>query len=651
MSRERIPPKTRREMLIAAGGAATAGLAGCSSGGDGSDGGDGSNGGDGGDGNNSGNGSGGDGGGGTPAREEFVGRLKGIFPKDAQFNPFNPKNQAWQANEVIYDRLAYWDLKKKYWPQIAQSWSIPEKPKEGSKVTITLRNDPPHTWHNGDPVVAQDIVTNNRLGKAFDYSIWDYISDVAAKEKFTVEYTLSGTYNPDIVKSVLLKQGPIQVKHGLYKKNLEAIKGASTDDEKNSAKSELQSRSIGIDEVIANGPYKPVDATSKKLFCERYEDYVAVAEDDSVESINSVDYNLPNFPKYTLLFGSEDQEIPLFKSKKLDGSRAAPHIAQGGLPKQYDIHPFFNDLGESFGFNLNDDIFGRRNVRKAMAYIVDRKTVVKAMNPSSRSEKRIQLETPDSQTGMADPYAKDWLGDTYDKLQKYNNGKNTEKKLQKATKLLKEEGFTKDSGKWVKPDGSVWTPEIKAPSYWEKSMSPTVNILQRFGIKASLSVQDAGTYWGKTIPNGDFGAIGYIWIPEGGSVMAHPWNAYMGELKTETVVPDGQDNPLRIPLKVDIPKTIGDESSSTETVDINKLVKDLSKPLPEDEMKQKVKRAAWTFNQLIPNIQLRRHTTQMTVNAVDFKWPEKESRLDNKLLWQSFNITHGGFRAKWESEM
>jgi peptide/nickel transport system substrate-binding protein len=646
----------RRNLLKIAGVAGVPAIAGCASedGGDGNgtDGGDG-NGTDGGDGNGT---DGGDGAGNAPIREEFHGRMKSVLPSEAGFNPFNPKDRAGFVGNVTFDPLAYRGRGSVPVPIVAKGWETPEELSEGTTVTVHLQDDPPYTWHNGDEVTSRDIVTMYSLGKHFNWPIWDYISAVEMAGDYSVDFTISTTVAKTILINNMINDQAVNIKHSVFKGALEAIQDASSDEERDQAKNELINRHIGIGDVVGTGAFYPTDSTSKKLFMERYEDYVGPAEREGLSmpeggleyEYETVDFDIPNFKKYVGIYAPEDQGQSIIRSKTLHGTRVEPQISGSDVPDVYEYRPFRNSLGESYGFNFQHELFGKREVRQAMAYIVNRAEVVNAMNPSGRSEETLNRETPDSQTGMADWDAKEWLGDIYEKLPKYNNGKNTEEKLQKAEELLKSVGFSKDGDTWMKPDGSPWTPTIKTQPGWKKSMSPTVSILKRFGINANLTIEEGGVFFGQTIPSHNFSSMGYIWTSSSGRRSPHPWFYYDWALASQTT--NNTQPALQIPPEVEVPKTIGDpEDSQTRTVNIPKRVEELGKPLAEDERKEIVAELAWTYNQLMPQIQLRNHTVHTALHE-DFVWPEKGSKIDFPVQWDSQQIALGEMRAKMEGE-
>jgi len=641
----------RRGLLKLAGVAGVPALAGCGGGGDGGTGGDDDTTTTDGDGDGDTGGGGDDGDDGTSGQSEFRGRMKANVPSEAGFNPFNPKDGAGFVGGVAFDPVAYTGRGDTLVPIVAEGWDIPDPLSEGSTVTLNLRSDPPYTWHDGDDVTSRDVVTMYSLGEFFDWSVWNYVSDVSMAGDYSVEFTVATEVNRAIFLNNAFSDQNVDVKHGQYGQHLEAIQDASSDQAKNGAKNELINRSIGVDEVIGTGAFQPVDSTSKKLFMERHDGYVAPAERDGISvpgdsdyAYRSVEFDVPNFDRYVGVYAPEDQGLPIIQSETLHGTRVEPQIAGEDVPDVYEYRPFRNSLGESYGFNFQHELFGMREVRQAMAYILNRAEVVRAMNPSSRSEETLRRETPDSQTGMADWDAKEWLGDLYEEFPKYNNGQNTEEKLRRAEDLLRSVDFSKEDGRWLRPDGSPWTPSVVTQPGWEKSMSPTVNILKRFGINANLRIQEGGVFFGNTVPNNDFSSMGYIWTSSAGRRSSHPWFYYDWALDSMTT--DKTQPALQIPPEVEVPATIGDPTdSNTRTVDIPERVAELGKPLSDDRRQEITAELAWVYNQLVPQIQLRNHTVHTALHE-DFAWPAENSKMDFPVQWDSQQIALGEMRAK-----
>ncbi len=636
--------QSRRRILQAFGGAGAVAMAGCLGGDD-----------ENGNGNGNGNGNS------DPSelnvdpdeseivKDTFVGRLKdGGIPPDIQFNQFHPGNFADQINAVIFDNLIHWStVDGTYWPMIAREWDVPEEVTEGDTVTIHLRDDPPHLWHDGDPVTAQDVVTQNRLQYYQGTPIWDFIDEVEATDEFTLEYTVSRDTNRDVFMANVLPQ-EISVKHDIYEEYLQAFEEADGEDEEDEALADLLNWRIELDDVVANGPFVPVEATAQRMFAERFEDYTAPANLDHIESVYDADWQIPNFPNFEWLFADEEEELPNFQAYNWDGSRANPNIGKDEIPSDvYEYRPDLQDLGESLGFNFDDEYMEQREVRQAIAHIVDRKEVTEVMNAEGQDPDYIEQQVPTTVTGMADDHADEWLGDSLDDYETYNNGENTEEHLERATELLENAGFSQDDDTWMTPDGEVWRPEFRCPPAWEKSTDPTVSVLRRFGIEAELTVDEAGAHWGNVIPERNFDGIGHIWIPLG-STGYHPWAYYEEQLRRATR--DDPSYPIDLPEEIEVPETIGDPDSDPMTVNIPEQVTKLAEPIDDDQVREITAELAWVYNQVVPQIPLRRHSEAPCLNVDEFVWPERHSTLDEYINWSSEVMAHGGLRVKYEGE-
>lgn len=84
-----------------------------------------------------------------------------------------------------------------------------------------------------------------------------------------------------------------------------------------------------------------------------------------------------------------------------------------------------------------------------------------------------------------------------------------------ATKLLESVGFSKNAdGKWLLPDGSLWTILINAPADFEvlsqRLAFAVANEWQAFGINAEVRQLQGGPFW-TNYSNGDFDAGSYWW--------------------------------------------------------------------------------------------------------------------------------------------
>lgn len=550
---------SRRELLIATG---VAGLsAGCASGGgDGSDGGgdattttadsDGGNGDGGSDGDS-------DGADGKPVDPTWTWYTQ-TKPDRTQFNPYNPKNSSGDP----YDRLAYFNANESKWvPNIVTDWT-----KDGD--TVTLKLDDRFKWHNGEPVVAEDLEIWFGLEKFFGNTVHDFVEDWTAVDDQTVELTLNDSnINEGVFYNTLLGEEltTYREKFRDYLKQLEEAEGDESAVEE--AQSELMD--LPIEDPVGNSPYKLQDVRSDRLKFSIFEDYPF---SDKI-----------NYPTKEVMFAQSDQQRWLELTEgELDGHGGfgVQEKQVKNRPERVDVFNPQENATVGHFFNHNDEWFGKREVRLAIAHAVD----LEAMSKNSNSGVLSQY------TGMPiRGAAETWLGDLLEDFTYY--GKPNKKR---AEELLGEAGLSMENGQWVKPDGNPLTVPIKVISGWNVAVlmgQTMVSTLQDIGIKAELVTQEGTGLFGESWAPGNFKVI-HIHSGFGGF---HPYFYYKKPFTS-----DSEWSQWSPPEEVEIPMPIGDPDGSLETMQVGDKVRELRATTDENQEEELVKQLAWAFNQSLP---------------------------------------------------
>jgi len=674
---------SRRRLIELTGAATLTALAGCSGdgdspttagGGDGSDGGGGDgSGGGGGDGSDGGSGSGGstDRGGGNLVRSEMKVRQRPVRPPDGHANPWNPSNWIRQFYPTLYDRVLFRgrnvlpdarqghmpdsdviDGKEGFVPQIATDWTLPDKIEPGSTVTITLRNDPPHTWHNGDPVTAQDYYDAAVFNKHIGTPEWEFLSDVQIADDYTIEYTLDTSIRKRFVYwSVLYGVEYMTTKHSMFRQHVEALEDATTDDEVSSALSDLQNRRIEYQDAVGCGPWTIEEAGSQEILMSRYDDYQAPANLDKFEDddrvLMNVDGNIPNFPDMRFVHFLFEREQQMFRNLNVDAGRPSQMVNFKAWPDALQHRKLFrNDGGGTAIFNFDHPIIGRTKVRHAIAHIINREAVLDAFFPPNIPNEKELKVVP---SGMSVEKTQFWLDDLYDQFNTYNIGENVDQHHQRATELLEEEGFTKDGEFWLKPDGERWQPEFTTPTFWNKWQEPNVNQMRAFGVDAQLNVEEPGTYFGQTLSNNEHEIGAHVFrfnAPLG--IYPHPWFLYRYSLKEQS-----RDDPTitmtNMPAELEVPGTPGDMESSMTTVNVVDLVDELAgQDLSSEREREIVQTLAWTFNYQIPGLAALNFVPAVAYNSRDFDVPPEGSHPFNVIDGYINSLPYGSVMSKTE---
>lgn len=632
-SADELKLSRRRALRVGAGGT-TILLAGCASGGDGGDGDANQTGGDNQtDGGNETDGSDGSGGQGQlldPTYDSFASWL----PKEAQFNPYHGKNY------LIQGRLVHWAPLMKYhvgsdtWiPMILSDWSM-----DGTSVTVTVTDQ--FTWHDGDPVTAEDVGTRFTLDYHMGMTIADYLSEPPTVGDGQVELALSDPVNPDVFWPLLngnSEYSLLSTPASIYGKYAQQFEDASTEDEREAVQKDLVDFALKDPEkVLGNGPFQYTGFSGSKQQFERFDDYPVEYVQQSVSDAIGYDFSdWPaeiNFPKWT--FTKVKDLWPAYKTNKLDGgadnsskevySQYPDHYRSFGVPR-------FSGWGITFQYD--DDLFGDPKVRQAIAHVVDNSKPV----PTQYFAFGLKV---DHLTGMTTKMTEQWVSEEVrDSLTDYL-GSNPEA----ATALLEEAGFTKEGGKWMTPGGSRFRIPIKSPSYSDivSGTQVVTGQLEQFGIKPEFSAMENSSFYGQTVPNGKFRAIAASW---GGG--PHPFFAFRDTFVTQ--------QGTNVPETVTVPPVGEPDADPSLEVDVTQEINNLGAATDSQRTQELVDKLAWTINQNVPIVPVAQKAHHYLVSTDEWEMPpvehDRPSGHDPMMMAHSpcfWPVHAGAHRAKTE---
>jgi peptide/nickel transport system substrate-binding protein len=609
--------RRRRRLLQGVGGSAVLGLAGCS--GDGGDGGGGGGDGDGGNGGNDSDGGGnasdgGDGsGGGQPMDPEFTGIVINQ-PEQLQYNPYNAKNY-YDGRGILYDPLATYNHNTGEWiPFVAEDWTI-----EDQSATVSLRDT--YTWTNGNAVTAEDVVRKLRLDKYIGTGLWDFTESVSAPDDGTVELSFAAKINSTLaaVQLLTLDVNAPEAEYGEY---LTALEEASSEDEENSALSELTGFAPS-EPVASNGPFRFKNADASGVTFERYPEYAN-------GHITGEDIN---FPRYKFRFASGSQPQVLIKSGEVDGGLSTlPREVYDERPEYMKnvFEPVLNGMG--IAFQYENEHLRKRRVRQAIAHLVPRKQIVENNSMG-------YLKTPHRYAAGLDPSVVDnWLGDFKDDLVTYAwESQNPEK----ATSLLEEAGYAKENGTWVDEGGSALSMDMKVRSNaaeWVTATQYIASLLSNFGIEANARPTE-GTAFATQFQNGEFQSCAQWW--GGWSTIGHPYNSVGGLYRQEASITGSN-----LPETFEVPMPVGDPEGSRETFDLMAKVEELGKTTDEERVTELARQLSWAYNWHLPRYPIQTHTQTIFYSVDEWEAPAADDPDMAGFRPMNVWVRLGGYKAK-----
>lgn len=531
-------------------------------------------------------------------------------PTDIQYNTYNATGGASaEINAMLFDPLVKNDRVNDEWiPVIIDNWEI-----NGDTLDLELSGE--HTWHDGDPVTAEDLATQFRIDLELGQPTADFVSAVEVTGDQSMRVTLkSDTINTDLLFLTVLDRR-LTVKADMYGEYLKAIQNAENDDERKAAQNKLLE--WAIKEPVGNGPFKFKDADSQRVLSVKHEDHPAA---DGI-----------NFPEYEFRFTSGNQERWQGLLNDVTDGEGQLGITKEVLNQMPDhvelIRPPEAD-GVSLMFQHEDTVFSDPRVRKAVTYVLDGETL------TGDSTLNYQYEELSMNTGMMPTQAKNFLSeDLRSNLTNYNIEQGEAES--KATELLEEAGFSKEGGTWMTPEGGKFKIPLKTIGAWWSIQAQSITAqLQEFGITAEFVNQDLGTF---------FGDIG-----DGNYVMAI--NGFGGQHPAQTFssVFDTAGGGMNVPAELEVPMPVGDASGSTETVNVRDLVDQVRNTRDEEKVQELVEKLAWTYNQTLPRVPHLIGTGMTFMTNDDWEYPDAEDP-SMQIFYPPFWLPRTGkLRAKTE---
>jgi peptide/nickel transport system substrate-binding protein len=270
------------------------------------------------------------------------------------------------------------------------------------------------------------------------------------------------------------------------------------------------------------------------------------------------------------------------------------------------------DHGTALYFQHSDPVFQDRRVRKAFCYLIDSEQV--AENSGSGSQVKGHIE---HNTGILKSRREKYLSDVIDGFEKYA----PEVDKSKATSLLEDAGFTKRNGTWETPEGEALEVPIKTFVGGGDRTSATQTIvsnLQEFGIQAEMQTYEATTFFGKTLPNGNYRLALDAW----GGFKFYPYFSFYSNFSRPSQL-QSYNYPAS---EVEVPMPVGDLQGSLETIDAQKLVVDLSQTdAGSEEEMTLIQKLAWIWNQTVPAFAFEVTRDQTILTNDDWNIPSEDS--------------------------
>ncbi len=467
--------------------------------------------------------------------------------------------------------------------------------RDGEIVTVTI--DDRFTWHDGDPVTADDVAARFTIDLLAGGVNWERVlADVSATNDSTVELELQTADAHDGVLLQTLAETIVATKPSVYERFLpeDGARGAGayedlSDFERTRLVRELSEFQVtapfGVDpdeyqrdadaQVVGWGPWQLVERGERTMRFEPYEDH------PYADRINFQDVR---FEQYT----TNETRYQALLSDRFSGLiTGVTETVWNQVPDKYTAYTYLSRGGLGWAFNY--EAFPDRRVRQAFAYAMDRERIVGNSGLADEFNTVLEYDTGfvTSAEENVDVFGEDFL----DTLPKYDL--NTER----AAALLRDVGWSRDDGQWYDENDERVQVTLQLPPTWTDwiNMGQTaVDDLSNFGIDAELQTVELTIYVADSLFGGNYEMAGW-WT---GGTWEYPYHSFSTKWDGIVSLPSITNEH---PDEYDIPMPVNDPDGDLETVNVADMLTELAQTRTgSDRMDELRRRLCWAYNQTLP---------------------------------------------------
>lgn len=271
------------------------------------------------------------------------GTLKLAVTRFNTLNPlFNKNYSLFQIHHLIYEGLVTFDENMEIKPLLAQDWN---KSTDGQSLQLTLRQDV--NWHDGKPFTAEDVIFTINLikgninGNSVFKGSLQQITDVREIQNGVINITFSKPFS----NSLEVMTFPILPKHLFDGNDINKLKSPDFP-------------------LVGTGSYKLDNyETMRSIQLSRNDSYWG-----QKPYIEKIDITIvPDIEAQLMVF--ENGDIDLAQPTSIDWAKYTEK-------KNVNVHEYVSHNYEFLGFNFRKPIFRDSNIRKAIAYSIDRHKLI-----------------------------------------------------------------------------------------------------------------------------------------------------------------------------------------------------------------------------------------------------------------------------------
>ena len=477
-----------------------------------------------------------------------------------------------------------------------QRWSVGNNKLSG-KIHPDLQ------WHNGDDVTVDDLITNHKL--RWDTKTISRLNDFVGRESIektgdkTFDIGYEGrNFSPEIVKFPAYSDLGV-LNTSVYGPFLERFEDATSDSERETITSDLAEEEITWADADAhgNGIFRHSDTGREFVELERWDDHYLS---------NRINWSTMRWkwtPQGQMLPNLQNEEYTTTVAKDITSMEDADAV-----PDSYIRNRQLDSGGWCLVFQHDDEIFGDKRVRQALAHISDTETV--AQNAGAFRN----APAPERFTGMVPQIEEEFVGDILDSYTTYDDPEH-------ATELLREAGFTRDGGEWFTPSGDRFEAQIKVPTspeVFSNTGRSFASQAQEFGIQLEVVALEVSNYW-SDFPGGDFRAAIGFW---GSGKTTNPWRAIGRTIRGNSVPSQGANIDLE---SVEAPP-VGEPGGEMQTYNLREA---FNKAARGENFDEQIRTISWAYNHMVPVVPgTQRYRGSFHMDE-GWSWPDLDSD-----LWQ-----------------
>lgn len=543
---------------------------------------------------------------------------------DVQFNRYSLGNYAHTLQDQLFEQVARGYADGSVKPDLLESMSVDGR-------TLTLKFPKGFKWWNGDDVTAEDYYTGLEIDRlqAPEESIVasnELVDDYTIKRKFKNEMTPS-LMRADVAETF------VNTPRSVYKEYLTRFQEASSKSEREAILEDLMDMTISPqrlkDEGLGNGLYKLTGFNSSETILEKFENHPYADRTD--------------VPRVRVLPGSVDVDSLAINGKvDLNPDRIISQSKRSSYPDNLqNIYRLNWFRTQKFTFNYKNEHLAKLPVRRAIAHLVDLKSIVSAMRQGGTVGK-----APEVQTGLRSSIHEKYLGsDFVDKLIDYP----AESDPEQAAKVLKDAGYSKQNGTWVDPDGESFSFDILTQNATIQVNAAKVfnDQLNGFGIKTNLSSVSSSDYYQRLQTY----EADIFWIWHVAKALWHPTAYYSNNFYgVEVGDPSsgGETGPTGKPFETTIPESVGAKQieGSGQTIHPAKLMNEMPSAASQEKVKEMTRTLVQWFNYSLPDLVIVEEDSGYWGNTDRFNFPTEDEKTLNTNRPGQFAYKKGWIQSK-----